>query len=210
MRVLVLGATGATGRHLLDQALARGHQVTALARNPAKLHRRSPDLTVVQGDVTDPLAVERAVTSQDAVLCALGSSTPLKHDPALVAGVGNLVGAMERLHLRRLVYLSFLGVHHGRRQLSPLGRYLVAPLLLRKVAADHERKEAIIQHSTLEWVIVRPPRLTNGRRTGTYRSGADIQATMVVPRISRADLAEFMIGQLNGDTHLRRTPAIMY
>jgi uncharacterized protein YbjT (DUF2867 family) len=210
MRVLVLGASGATGRHLVEQALAQGHQVTALARNPAKLHRRSPELTVVQGDVTDPLAVERAVRSQDAVLCALGSSTPLKHDPALVAGIGNLVGAMERLQVRRLVYLSFLGVHHGRRQLSPLGRYVVAPLLMRKVAADHERKEAIIQQSTLEWVIVRPPRLTNRRRTGTYRSGEDIQATLVVPRVSRADLAEFMLRQLNGDTYVGRTPAVMY
>jgi putative NADH-flavin reductase len=210
MRVLVLGATGATGRHLLEQALARGHQVTALARNPAKLHRRSADLTVVQGDVTNPLAVERAVRSQDAVLCALGSSTPLKHDPALVAGIGYLVGAMERLDVRRLVYLSFLGVRGGRDQLSPLGRYVVAPLLLRKVAADHERKEAIIQHSTLEWVIVRPPRLTNRRRIGTYRSGEDVQARMVVPRVSRADLAEFMLDQLNCDTYLRRTPAVMY
>jgi uncharacterized protein YbjT (DUF2867 family) len=210
MRVLVLGATGATGRHLVGQALAQGHHVTALARNPAKLHSRSPELAVVQGDVTDPLAVERAVRSQDAVLCALGSSTPLKHDPALVAGIGNLVGAMERLHVRRLVYLSFLGVHHGRAQLSPLGKYVVAPLLMRKVAADHERKEAIIQQSTLEWVIVRPPRLTNGPPTGTYRSGEDIQATLVVPRVSRADLAEFMLGQLNGDTYLRRTPAVMY
>lgn len=210
MRVLVLGATGATGRHLLDQALVQGHQVTALARNPAKLHRRSPELTVVQGDVTDPLAVERAVRSQDAVLCALGASTPLKHDPALVVGIGNLVAAMERLHVRRLVYLSFLGVHHGRGQLSPLGKYLVAPLLLGKVATDHERKEAIIQQSTLEWVIVRPPRLTNGRRTSIYRSGEDIQATLVVPRVSRADLAEFMLGQLNGDTYLRKTPAVMY
>jgi putative NADH-flavin reductase len=210
MRVLVLGATGATGRHLVEQALAQGHHVTALVRNPAKLPRRSPDLTVMQGDVTDRGAVERAVRSQDAVLCALGSSTPLKHDPALVAGIGNLVDAMERLQVKRLVYLSFLGVHHGRGQLSLFGRYLVAPLLLRKVAADHERKEAIIQQSTLEWVIVRPPRLTNGRRTGAYRSGEDIQATMVVPRVSRADLAEFMLDQLNGDTYLRRTPAVMY
>jgi putative NADH-flavin reductase len=210
MRILVLGPTGATGRHLVEQALAQGHHVTALARNPAKLHSRCADLTVVQGDVTDPLAVERAVRSQDAVLCALGSSTPLKHDAALVAGIGNLVGAMERLHVRRLVYLSFLGVHHGRRQLSRLGKYVVAPLLMRKVAADHEHKEAIIQRSTLDWVIVRPPRLTNGRQTGTYRTGEDIQATLVVPRVSRADLAEFMLRQLNGDTYVRRTPAIMY
>ena len=152
--------------------------------------------------MTDPLAVERAVGSQDAVLCALGSSTPLKHDAALVAGIGNLVGAMERLHVRRLVYLSFLGVHHGRRQLSRLGKYVVAPLLMRKVAADHEHKEAIIQRSTLDWVIVRPPRLTNGRRGHLGH--------LVVPRVSRADLAEFMLRQLNGDTYVRRTPAVMY
>jgi uncharacterized protein YbjT (DUF2867 family) len=210
MRVLVLGATGATGRHLVEQALAQGHHVTALVRNPAKLHRRSPNLTVVPGDVTDPLAVERAVRFQDAVLCALGSSTPLRHDPTLVAGIANLVEAMERLQVKRLVYLSFLGVHDGRHQLSLLGRYLVAPLLLGKVATDHARKEAIIQQSSLEWVIVRPPRLTNGRRTGAYRSGEDIQATMMVPRVSRADLADFMLVQLNGDTYLRRTPAMMY
>jgi putative NADH-flavin reductase len=207
--LLPLGATGATGRHLLEQALAQGHHVTALVRNPAKLHRRSPDLTVVQGDVTDRGAVERAVRSQDAVLCALGSSTPLRHDPTLVVGIGNLVEAMERLQVKRLVYLSFLGVHDGRGQLSLFGRHVVAPLLLGKVAADHERKEAI-QQSSLEWVIVRPPRLTNGRRTGTYRSGADIQATMMIPRVSRADLADFMLGQLTSDTYLRKTPAIMY
>jgi putative NADH-flavin reductase len=194
----------------VEQALAKGHHVTALARNPAKLHSRSPNLNVVQGDVTDRGAMECAVRSQDAVLCALGSSTPLRHDPTLLAGIGNLVGAMERLGVRRLVYLSFLGVRDGRGQLSGLGRYLVAPLLLRRVAADHERKEVIIQRSTLEWVIVRPPRLTNGRRTGAYRSGGDIQATMMIPRVSRADLAEFMLGQLTSDQRLRRTPAIMY
>jgi hypothetical protein len=82
--------------------------------------------------VGDPLAVERAAGAQDAVLCAFGSSTPLKHDPTLVAGIHHLVQAIQRLQVRRLVYLSFLGVHHGRRQLSLLGRYVVAPLLLRQ------------------------------------------------------------------------------
>jgi uncharacterized protein YbjT (DUF2867 family) len=210
MRALVLGATGATGRHLVEQALAQGYHVTALARNPAKLEARSPNLTVVQGGVTDPLTMERAARSQDAVLCALGSSTPLRRDPTLVEGIRNLVGAMERLRLRRLVYLSFLGVRDGRGQLSPLGRYVMAPVLLRKVAADHEVKEAIIQRSAQEWVIVRPPRLTNGPRTGAYRSGEDVQATMMIPRISRADLAEFMLRQLRSDTYVRKTPAVMY
>ena len=210
MRVLVLGATGATGRHLVEQALAQDHHVTALARSPSKLETHSPSLTVVQGDVTDRDAVERVVSSQDAVLCALGSSTPLKRDPSLVQGIRNLVGAMEWLNVRRLVYLSFLGVRDGRGQLSLLGRYVVAPLLMRKVAADHEVKEAIIQRSALDWVIVRPPRLTNSRRTGAYRSGGDIEATLVIPRVSRADLAEFMLRQLNTDTHLRGTPAVMY
>ena len=86
----------------------------------------------------------------------------------------------------------------------------MAPLLLGKVAADHERKEAIIQQSSLEWMIVRPPRLTNGPRTGTYRSGPEIQAAMVCPRVSRADLADFMLDQLTSDTYLGKTPAIMY
>jgi putative NADH-flavin reductase len=210
MRILVLGATGATGRHLVEQALDQGQRVTALARNPDKLDTRSRDLTVVPGDVTDPLAVERAVVSQDAVICALGSSTPLRRDPTLVKGVANLVAAMQRLHVRRLVYLSFLGVRDGRSQLSPLGKYVVAPLILRKVAADHADKEAIIRQSALDWVIVRPPRLTNGPRTGVYRSGEHIKSRMAIPRISRADLAEFMLTQLDDGASMRHAPAVMY
>jgi putative NADH-flavin reductase len=210
MRVLILGATGGTGQHLVEQALAQRCHVTAFVRSPSKLEIRSPELTVVQGDVTDLLAVERAVNSQDAVFCALGSATPLHQDPALVEGVRNVVDAMERLHVRRLVYLSFLGVREGRRQLSRLGEYVVAPLLLGKVAADHEIKEAIIRRSALDWVIVRPPRLTNGRRTGDYRGGEGIEANAVIPTLSRADLAEFMLLQLAADTYVHRTPAVMY
>ena len=111
--------------------------------------------------------------------------------------------------MRRLVYLSFLGVREGRRQPSTVGRYLVAPVLLRNVVADHEAKERIIRQSSLDWVIVRPPRLTNGARRGSYRSGVDIRATSIVPKISRAD-PEFMLRQLTEDTYVRKTPAAMY
>ena len=170
----------------------------------------SAQLSVLRGDVADITAVETAIMGQDAVLCALGAATPLRRDSALVEGVRRIVVTMERSRVRRLVYLSFLGVRDGRRQLSALGRYLVAPLLLRNVVADHEAKEAIIQASMLEWIIVRPPRLTNGARRGRYRIGTEIRATSAIPRISRADLAEFMLRQLSDDTFLRQAPAVMY
>jgi uncharacterized protein YbjT (DUF2867 family) len=76
--------------------------------------------------------------------------------------------------------------------------------------ADHEAKEQIIRQSGLDWVIVRPPRLTNGPRKGVYRDGVDVRATSPIPRISRADLADFMLRQLSDDTYLCNTPAVLY
>jgi putative NADH-flavin reductase len=210
MRVVVFGASGATGRQLLGHALGDGHQVTAFVRHASRLDTRSPQLTVVVGDVSETAVVASAVAAQDGVLCALGAATPLHRDRILVEGVRHIVDAMERTGVRRFVYLSFLGVREGRHQLSLVGRYLVAPVLLRNVVADHEAKERIIRQSTLDWVIVRPPRLTNGVPRGHYRSGLDIRATSVIPRISRADVAEFMLHQLSDDTYVRKAPAVMY
>jgi len=210
MRLLIFGAAGLTGRELVNQSLARGHVVTAFVRKPEGFGVEHDDLKVVQGDVTDYAAVERAVKDQDAVLCALGSSTPLRRDSTLIEGVRNIVRAMEQASVKRLVYLSFLGVHEGRSQLSSFGKYIVAPLVMRNPAADHEVKESIIKQSKLDWTIVRPPRLTKGRHTGVYRSGEHIEAESMIPRISRADLADFMLQQLTDDTYLRKTPGVMY
>ncbi len=210
MRIVIFGASGATGRVLVTQALAQGHNVTGFVRTPSKFRLTHPLLTMVQGDVADVVAVERALGGQDAVLCALGARTPLKRDPILVQGIQDMVTLMEGSGPRRLIYLSFLGVHDGREQLSPLGRYVVAPLLMRNVVADHEAKERIIARSGLDWTIVRPPRLTNGAHTGTYRHGDDIHAASVVPLISRADLADFMLRQLDSAAYVHKTPAVMH
>jgi putative NADH-flavin reductase len=191
-------------------ALSQGRQVTAFVRNPARLSIRGPGLRIVQGDVTDVATVDSAIEGQRAVLCALGAATPLSRDNSLIRGVRHIVDAMTRYGTQRLVYLSFLGVREGRPQLSFIGRTVVAPLLLRNVVADHEAKERIIQHSGLDWVIVRPPRLTSGPRKGNYRHGIDIRAASVIPRISRADVADFMLRQISDDTYLNRTPAVMY
>ncbi|WP_109473191.1 NAD(P)-dependent oxidoreductase [Ornithinimicrobium cavernae] len=209
MKVLLLGAAGRTGRELVSQALARGHRVTALVRHPHTAPEAHPGLTVVHGDVTDQRAVAGAVAGQEAVVCALGSASPRRRDPALVDGVRNVVDAMTASGVPRLVYLSFLGVPAGRHQLSLLGRTLVSRVVLRHVVADHAAKEALISASGLSWTLVRPPRLTDGLRTGAYRHGETITAVSVVPRISRADLAAFMLDLLESDGYVNKAAAVM-
>lgn len=205
MKVLIFGASGATGRLLVDEALRRGHDVTAFVRDPSKLAK--PDTPHVQGDATDLTPVRGAMVNQDAVLCALGSRT-LKRDPELVDGVRNIVTAMEECTVRRLVYVSSMGVRESRRQLSWLGRFIIAPLLLRSALVDHEEREDAITSSDLEWTTVRPAQLTNGP-VGSYRSGEDIRATNRAPSVSRATLAAFMLDQLDGAGYVGAKPGIM-
>lgn len=210
MKVVVFGAAGRTGRELVTQGLARGHSVTAFVRDPSRLDIEHDQLKMEVGDVTKYETVIRTVDGQQAVLCAIGAHTPLHRDRSLVLGIQHIVTAMGEADVARLIYLSFLGVPAGRRQLSLLGRILVAPILLRQVSADHAAKEAIIMNSDLDWTIVRPPRLTDGPRTDAYRHGTDIRAQAAVPVISRADLADFMLDQLDDPSYINKSPAVMY
>lgn len=208
MKILVFGATGLSGRRLVDCAVGRGLSVSAFVRDPDS-QAFPPGVHVVEGDVTDRRKVDNAVDGHDAVLCALGAVSPMRRSPSLVAGVDHIVTAMCDFGVRRLIYLSFLGVPAGRHQLSVLGRLVVVPILLRNVAKDHAEKENIVRRSGLDWTIVRPPRLTNGISTGSYRSGDDIRACQIVPRISRTDVAEFMVDRLDDPCSIGRALAIM-
>lgn len=208
MNVLVFGASGGTGRELVKLALAQHHRVTAFVRDPRRFEITHESLTVTTGDVVDSARVEQAIRGQDAVMSALGSSRSLKRHPSLVEGVRNIVKAMEDDGVRRLVYLSMLGVGDSRRQLGWLDRYVIVPLLLRNVVADHAIKEGIITRSSLDWVIVRPPRLTDGPQTGRYRSGEHIKAGWMTAFVSRADVADFMLRQLIEEKHVHCAPAV--
>jgi putative NADH-flavin reductase len=210
MIVVVFGASGRTGQHILTKSVEHDHQVTAVTRDPKGFPSGHATVSVVRGDVTQPPEVASAVAGQDAVLVALGSTTMLKRDPTLVEGMGNIVAAMEDAGVERLVYLAFLGVWDGRSQLSVLGRYLVAPLILRNVVSDHEEKEKLIRDSGLAWTIVRAPRLTNAPAGRSYRVGEEITANTIVPTISRADVSAFMVEVLVRDEYIGKTPAIMY
>ena len=209
MKLLVFGATGGTGRELVKQALEQGHEVTAYARSPDKLGDLThSSLRVVRGDVLDPAAVEKAVAGHGAVLCAVGAGagrTTLREE-----GTRNIVRAMQKAGVRRLVCQSSMGVGDSRANLGFLTKYVIVPVFLRHAFADHERQEAVVKESTLDWTIVRPPHLKDGPRTGTYRHGFPTTDTGIQGKISRADVADFMLKQLAENTYLRLAPGVSY
>jgi putative NADH-flavin reductase len=204
MKVLVLGATGRTGRELLAGALGQGHEVTALARDPSRLTVQDDRLRVLVGSATDPATVERAVAGHDAILCALGptSARELVRSELMRASIPALVSSMERHGVRRLILLSALGVAESAHHAPRVPRFAFGTIL-RQVGKDKERAEDAVRASHLEWTIVYPPALTNRPATGGYRHGESLKLSGS-PTISRADLAQFMLAQLTDDRYVRK------
>lgn len=193
---------------LVEQALEQGHTVTAFARDPAKLGIKHENLRIVQGDVMDSASVESAMQGQEAVLAALGSP-PWKNVHVRSEGNRQIVRAMEKAGVRRFVTLSTLGAGDSWETL-PLKYKILFRTLLRKAFASHEEQEHCIKDSQLAWTIVRPGEYTNGARTGEYRHGFPTTDRTIKAAISRADLADFMLKQLNDDTYVRKTPGVSY
>jgi putative NADH-flavin reductase len=209
VNLLIFGATGGTGRALVERALDQGHLVTALARKPTALAMKHGDLTVARGNVLDYGSVEAAVKGKDAVLSALGTKV-LRKNTILSDGTRNIIGAMEKLGVKRFICESSLGVGDSKGQLGFLYNYILIPLFLRNIFADKEVQEKYIQQSRLDWIIVRPAALTNGPRTGVYRSGFGATDRSISGKISRADVADFMLKELTDNTYLRKTPGLSY
>ncbi|MGE5107773.1 MAG: NAD(P)-dependent oxidoreductase [Sphingobacteriales bacterium] len=209
MKIIIFGASGTTGHELVKQALASNYFVTAFVRNPSKLNIENDKLKVIQGDVKDYAVVENAIKEQDAVLSVLGVTKPLKKDPIVIEGIKNIIKAMEKQNVKRLVYLSFLAVGQGRKDAGFMIKNIISRIVHNEIE-DHQVKEQLIKDSNLEWTIIHPPKLTNGIKKAVYRIGENIKSTSFLPTLSRADLAGFMIKQINDNSFLRKTVRIMY
>ena len=207
MRVVVFGATGSVGRHVVEQGLARGHDVTAFVRDPPGLDLAHEGLTVFRGDVLDAASVERAVRGQGAVLCSIGAG---RKGRVRSEGTRNIVRAMEGAGVRRLVCQTTLGTGESSGNLNFFWKHFMFGLLLRDAFADHEQQEAHARRSALDWTIVRPAAFTDGGRTGEYRHGFSPSKKGLKLKISRADVAEFMLDQLTDDAYLHQTPGLSY
>ena len=207
MKVLVFGATGTTGRVVVERALELGYAVTAFVRNPAKVESKHANLTVFQGDAMDPASVEKAVQGHDAVLCSLGAGLKGK---VRSEGTRNIIRAMEKAKIRRFICQSTLGIGDSWDNLNFLWKYIMFRGLLRQAYADHVTQEDHVKQSRLDWTIVRPGAFTDGNLTGEYHHGFPGTDKTKKLKISRADVADFMLKQLTDNTYLHKTPGLSY
>ena len=209
MKVAVFGATGRTGRHLVEGALRDGHEVVALVRDPGKLDVSYEGLRLVEGDVLIPSRVEQTVAGADAVLSALGHTKTSPKD-VHARGTENIVAAMKKHGVRRLVSLTGAGVRDAGDRPKVVDRVFsgLLKLLQRDVLEDAERHAGVIRASGLDWTIVRAPRLTDGPATGKYRVGSVGQNSGT--KISRADVAGFMLRGLTDHSNVGQAPMISY
>ncbi len=206
MKLAVFGATGGTGKPLVAQALARGDELTVLARDPAKLAQSDERFHVVKGDVHDPAVVRQTVAGADAVISVLGHRRGTGAI-VLTTGSGNIVGAMKEAGVRRLVVLSITAVRDPQDRPRTMDRILegVGHALAAGVYADHLGQATVVRAADLDWTIVRAPLLTNRPQTGRYKVG---YMGGVGGRISRADVADFMLKQATDTTYLRQLPLV--
>jgi putative NADH-flavin reductase len=209
MKVLLLGATGGTGREIVREAAARGHAVVALVRSKAKAEGLA-GATLVEGDARDEQALARALEGCNAVISSLGTPiSPFREVTLLSTATRALVKAMDVARVRRLVCITGLGAGDSRGHGGFFFDALFLPLLLRKVYEDKDRQEAIVRASDLDWVLVRPMILNDKPAKGTVRAQTDL-SNIHGGAIARADVANFVVQQLTDDAWLRRAPLIAW
>lgn len=208
MKIIVFGATGTLGRVIVRQALDDGHIVTAFTRTGQFQHANHPKLRVVQGNVYEPLSVANAIEGQQGVICALGAG---RNGGVRAIGTKHILAGMKMYAVKRFVCLSSLGVGDSAASLNFFWKNIMFGLLLRPAFADHVAQEKIVHDSDRDWTIVRPAAFTDGPKTGAYKHGfSSSKPQQLALKVSRADVAEFMVTQLNNDQYLHQAPALSY
>jgi putative NADH-flavin reductase len=204
LNLLIVGANGKTGRALVQRACELGHHVTALVHHAPK--QPLDCARTLQGDARDPQLLDSALAMQDAVIDTVGTRKPFLKTTLETDVARNLVSAMQRHSLRRIFAVSSLGVGDSIANVPPLYRALM-PFFFRGAIPDKEGMEAELRSSNLGWTIVRPAGLTDGPLTDAVQIITP-ESRRQLRRISRADVAAFILQHLAGDTLIRKTVGI--
>ena len=207
MKVLLLGATGGTGREIVRRAVAEGHSVVALVRSILKAN----DLigaTLVEGDARDEAALASALEGCSGVISSLGTPmSPFSEVTLLSTATRSIVNVMTQKKIRRLVCITGLGAGDSRGHGGFVFDNFILPLLLRKVYEDKNRQEDVIRSSSLDWVLVRPMVLNDNPGKGAVQAQTDL-SKIHGGSIARSDVAKFVVDQLTDDKWLHRSPLI--
>jgi putative NADH-flavin reductase len=210
MNILIIGGTGKTGKELIKQGLEKGYSITALVRNPAKIKMNHPNLSIKKGNVLKPETFKNSFQGQDAVLSALGHKRFIIYSTTLSKGTKNIIAEMQKQKVKRLICITSLGINDSRFKLGLYYTLFTIPFILFFYFLDKSKQEKIIVHSDLDWTIVRPGHLTNGRKRTHYKHGENTGHYIFTKLISRADVAHFMLDQLNDKTYIHKAPGLTY
>ncbi|MDX2078941.1 MAG: SDR family oxidoreductase [bacterium] len=207
MKVAIFGGTGKTGKHLVQEALNAGHDVTLLARTPSKLGIEHPALQIVQGDIANLSAIETTIAGVDVVMSVLGP-TPKQPPFAISNGITNIITAMKKQGLKRLVISAGAGVGDPNDKPKFVDRLATFAIrtLSKNAYEDMNAVVDIVRTSNLDWTIIRVPMLTDQPKQNKIRLaylGGDVGI-----RLSRADMAEFMLKKGLDKAHLHKAPVI--
>lgn len=207
MKIAIIGATRGIGLAMAQAALADGHEVTALARTPARMPMTHPRLRIIAGDALDLEAIVKVVEGQDIVCDCLGTTNVARTITMFSRCAENLAKALKPDQL--LIAVTGIGAGDSRGHGGFWYDYLFMPIVLRRMYADKGRQERIIMRNVARWIIVRPGFLNNGPRTGRYRALTDLRGVHG-GKISRADVADFMLSQVKSPQFVGQTPLLIY
>ena len=207
MKVLVIGAGGKTGRLVVEKAVTAGHTVTALIHSAedAEKHPFPSSVEVVTGDVRNPTRLRTAMEGCEGVIETLGGSTPFLDTDLETSAARSILEVMKQVGAKRLVVISVMGAGDSKDQAGFFYEHLLMPVFLRGAMKDKNAMEGEVRHSDVDWVLVRPPVLSDSDPTGSIRT---VPAGEKGHKITRGDLAQFLVEQLRVDTYLRQAVVI--
>lgn len=208
MKVVIFGATGNVGQHMVHQGLALGHTITAFTRDKVRLIEAAhKNLKIHEGDILDEKAVKEAIDGQDAVICALGAG---RKGTIRSEGTFQIIRAMRETGVKRLIVQSTLGAGDSRNNLDFFWKHIMFGLFLKDAYQDHQTQEKYVMESGLDWTIVRPGAFTDGDATGQFKHGFSPEDKSIKLKISKADIAMFVLSQLKTEQYLHQTPGLSY
>lgn len=203
-KIVIFGASGKTGLLLTSEALAAGYEVIAYVRSAESVKLVHKNLKVVVGQLSDKETLTSVIRGSDACISTLGGASITKHSHEIMAGIDTIVSIMEAENVKRLIYLSSIGVGDSRNYMPQPIRFLVVDLMLRVPMADHNRNENRIANSQLQFTIVRPGGLTEGPKTDHLKHGSERIKLKGNSSVSRSNVAAFLLDQVTNTDYLNK------